>query len=72
MNYTRLLGSGLKWNTSETEYPKVDNELFNSFTTALNTLCKTFHILLADSYAPFHSFYDCLIRSRIFNLASPA
>ena len=45
--------------------PKVSILAKISFTTILNTLCKTFPMLLVDFNAPFHSDYICLIRSHI-------
>ena len=43
--------------------------MFNSFTTALNTLCKTLPILFDEGSTPFHSLCARLILSRIYNLA---
>ena len=57
----KLLGSGTKWDTYETDSPKLDNTLFGYFTTTLKTLCKPFPILFTGSYAPFHSLCACLI-----------
>ena len=50
----RLLGSGMKYETYETDSTKVGNEWCNLFTTALNNLCKPLPILLADSSDTFH------------------
>ena len=50
----KLLGYGMNWDTSETDSPKSGNEFLNSFTTTLNTLCRTLPILFVDNYAPFH------------------
>ena len=50
-----FLGSGMKCDTSDPDSPKVGNSFFNSFTTPLNTLCKTFLILFAENYYPLHS-----------------
>ena len=36
----KFLGSAMKVDTSDPGYPEVDNELFNLFPTALNTLFK--------------------------------
>ena len=69
MTSETFLGFGMKYDTSEPNYPKVGNELFNSFTTALNNLFKPLTILFTDSLAPFHSICACLIQSLIFNLA---
>ena len=66
----KFLGSGMKYDNFEPGYPKVGNGFCNSFTIALKTLCKPLPILLANSYAPFHSLCDCLMWSCIFNLAS--
>ena len=65
----KFLGSGIKCDTYEPDYPKVGYALFGSFTTDLNTLCEPFSVLFADISDPFYSFCVCLIRSRIFNLA---
>ena len=32
----KFMGFGMKWDTSEPNYPKAGNELFNYFTTNLN------------------------------------
>ena len=69
--YKKFLGSGMKCDTSEPDYPKVGNSFFSPFTTSLKTLFKKIPIIFAEIYAPFHSFCDCLIYSRIFNRASP-
>ena len=53
---SKLLGSGIKWDASEPYSTKVGNEFFNSFTTALNNLCKPLTIFFDESSAPFHSF----------------
>ena len=66
----KFLGYGIKCDTSEPDSTKLYNAFFNSFTTALNNLCKPLLILFAESSDPFHSFCVCLIRSRILNLAS--
>ena len=47
----KFLVSGMKCDTSETDYPKSGNELFKSFTTDLNILCKHFTILFNESSA---------------------
>ena len=54
----KLLGSGMKCDTSETYSTKVGNELFNPLTTDLKTLCKPLPIILATSYASLHSIYE--------------
>ena len=52
----KLLSSILNCDTSESGYPNLGNELlFNSFTTALNNLCKHFPILFTEISAIFHS-----------------
>ena len=50
----KFLGSEMKCDTSDPDSPKVGNELFNLFTTALNILSKTFPILFAESSSPLH------------------
>ena len=64
-NLEKFLGSGMKWEISETDYPKAVNSYEISFTTVLNILCKLFPMLCVSFNAPFHS--DCifLIWSRI-------
>ena len=69
---TKFLGFGINWDTSEPDSPKLGNEFFNCFTTALNTFCKTLTISFSESSAPFHSFCYCLIWSNIFNITSLA
>ena len=66
----KFLGSGVKCDTSKPDFPKVENQFFNLFITSLKTLCKPLSILFAESYAPIHSLFICLIRSHIFILAS--
>ena len=66
----KILGSVMKWDTSETYYPKDGNELFNYFTTTLKTSCKIFPILFAGSYSPLKSLCAFLIFPSISNLAS--
>ena len=44
----------MKCDTSEPDYPKVDNELFNYFTTELNNLCKP---MLATIQIPDRNLY---------------
>ena len=68
----KLLASGMKCDTSERDYPKVVYEFSNSFTTALNTLCRPLPIIFSDSYAIFHALCIYLIRSCIFNITSLA
>ena len=65
----KLLGSEMKCDTSDPDYPDLGNELFNSFITALNNLCRTFTILFDDSSNHFHSLLVFLIWSRIFNIS---
>ena len=62
----------MKCDTYDPYSPKVGNALFSLFTTALNTFFKRLPILFADSYAPFHLCFVCLIWSHIFNLSSLA
>ena len=55
MTSEKLLGCGMRCDTYEPDYPKVGNELFNSFKkTALKTLCKPLPILFSDSSSTFH------------------
>ena len=68
----KSLGSGMKSETYEPDYPKVGNELFSLFAVVLNNLCKHLPILFAESYDTFYSFFVCLICSLIFNLSSLA
>ena len=72
VNSAKSLGSGMKCDTSKTDSPKVENALFSSFKTDLKSLCKPLYSLFAESSGTFHSFYVCLIWSRIFNLESLA
>ena len=65
---SEILGYVMKFDTSDPDSTKVGNELFNSFTTAFNTLCGNFPILFAEISAPFHSLCASIIRSLIFNL----
>ena len=41
----KLLGYGMKWDTSYRTYPKERNRIYHYFTMNLNTLCKTLPIL---------------------------
>ena len=61
----KFLGSGMKWETSEPDSPKVLNSCEIYFTTVLNTLFKPFPVFLVAFNAPLHYKYLCLIRSRI-------
>ena len=72
VTYAKFLGSGMKCDTSNPDYPKVGNGFLNLITTVFNTLFKPLSILLSDILDPFYSFFVCLIRSRIFNLVSLA
>ena len=67
-DFYKILGSVMKWDTSEIDYPKYGNELFNYFTRTLNNLFKNFPIPFAESYAPLKSLCAFLIWSHIFNL----
>ena len=42
MNIEKLMGSGMNCDTYESDSTKVDNELFNLFTTELNNYVKLF------------------------------
>ena len=61
----KFIGSVMKPETSEPDYPKAVNSCEISFKTVLNTLCKPFPMLWVDFNTPFHSDFLCLIRSRI-------
>ena len=50
----KFLGSGMKWDTSEPDSPKVVNELFNYFTKTLKIFCKPLTIIFSESSNPFH------------------
>ena len=65
-----FLGSIMKWDTSEPDYPKFVNSCKTSDTIVLNTLCKPFPILCVALNAPFHSDFFCLMRSSILRRAS--
>ena len=54
VNFEKLLGSGIKWNTSDTDSSKAYNEFFNYFTTKLKTLCKTLPIIFDESSTLFN------------------
>ena len=58
----KVLGTVMKCDTSDPDYPKVGNVLIYSSTTALMTLCKTLTRIFAKIYAPLHLFCICLIR----------
>ena len=60
----KFLGSRMKWETSEPDYPK-SKSCKISFTTVLNTFCKTLTMLRVDFNAPFYADCLCLIQSRI-------
>ena len=66
-----FLGSGMKWETSEPDSPKLVNYCEISDMTVLNTLCKPFPILCVALNAPFHLDLFCLIRSRIAKTCFP-
>ena len=68
-DFCKIMGSDMKWDTAETDHPKDGNELFNYFTTTLNTSCKMFPILFSDRYTSLQSLCDFLIWSRMFNIA---
>ena len=70
--FVQLLGSGMKCDTSDPNYIKVGNEIFDSFKTSLKTLYKHFPIILTEISVPFRPLCVFLIRSRIFNLVSLA
>ena len=72
MTYTKLLGYGLKCDTSETDTTKLGNDLFSSFKTTLNSLCKTLPIIFTNISATLYSLYVCLMRSHMINIASLA
>ena len=62
------IGSGMKWETSEPDYPKDVNSCEISFTTVLDTLCKPFPMLHISFNSPFHYDCLCLTRSHIYNV----
>ena len=47
---TKLLGFGMKCDTSEPDFTKIGNVLFNSFTAVLKNLCKPFTVLFSDLF----------------------
>ena len=61
----KFLGSGMKWETSEPDYPKGVKVFEISFTAVLNTLWKPLPMFRVAFTAPFRSGCLCLIRSRI-------
>ena len=66
----KFLGSSMKWETSEPDYPKLVNSCEISITIVLNTLCKPFPVLCVALNDPFRSDFFCLMRSRILRRAS--
>ena len=67
---TNLGDSGMKWETSEPDSPKLINSWEIYFIIVLNTLCKPFPMLRVAFNATFQSDCLCLIRSRILQRAS--
>ena len=65
---SKLLGSGMKCDTCESDYTKLGYAFFSSFEISLNTLCKPLPVLFSKRSYPFHSFFG-IIRSRILNIA---
>ena len=63
VTYVKFLGSGMKFDTSESDSPKLFNSLFSSFTTGLNNLLKPLPILFDESSAPFH--YFCVFLNKV-------
>ena len=60
----KFIGSRMKWETSEPDYPK-SKSCGISFTTVFNKFCKSLPLFFIAFNAPFHSDYLCLIRWRI-------
>ena len=58
----KVLGSGMKWETSEPDSSKGVISCKISFKTVENTLCIPLPILHVPFNAPFHSDCICLIR----------
>ena len=58
----KFLGSGMKWETSEPDFPNgvISCKIF--FKTVLNTLCEPYTMLCVALNTPFHSDCLCLIR----------
>ena len=54
VTYAESLVSGIKFDPSDPDSPKVGNALFYSFTTAFKNLFKPLTILFYESYVPFH------------------
>ena len=52
--YAKILGFGMKCDTSESDSTELGNEFFSSFTTDLTNLCKLFPILFDEGSTPFH------------------
>ena len=50
----KFLGSGMKWENSEPDSPKGGKYCEISFTTVLNTLCKTLPMFCVDFNALLH------------------
>ena len=69
-NSAKFLGSGMKWETSEPDSPKLVNSCKISDTIVLNTLFKPFPVLCVAFNSPFHYDFLCLMRSRILRRAS--
>ena len=70
VNSEKLLGSVIKCDTSEPDSHQVGNAFFDFFTTAFKNLCKPFPIIFSGISDPFHSIFECIVMSRVFNLAS--
>ena len=66
----KFLGSGMQWDTSEPDSPKLVNSYKISNTIVLNTLCKPFTILCVALNAPFRCDFFFLTRSLILRRAS--
>ena len=49
------MGSGMKWETSDPDSPKIGKTCEILFTAALKTLCKPLPMFRVDNNAPFHS-----------------
>ena len=66
----KFLGSGMKCDTSDTDYTKLRNGFFSLFITAVKFFLKIFQYSLLIVLILSIKCFVCLIWSRIFNLAS--
>ena len=63
--FAKLIGLGKKWETSEPDTPKCGKSYEISFTTVLNTLCKTVPMFHVDNDVLLHSGCIWVIRTSI-------